>query len=977
MLDKGEIANISQNLKDANNELKRLAEEYSYLNRSHKSLMYSIKSTINQVDSYYESNNELIHTFIQRSGNVKRAYEELNALIEEHKVKLQEADASMNTLSEQYGAPKERLAEIIKQITEIKNLEEEINVLKQNGADTDAKKSLYLNEQEKKLEKIKTDLEKNELSKSLLEDYQNQDEALKDVLETQKEVKETTKEVEVAQGRVTKEIEKGNERLQRWKKSGLTDFFGGLWSMVKKAATAAWDKMNEVDQAGRDFGRQMGMSTQELERHTDSLFNNYSKLAGKLGMEFKDMYKFQVQYAEVTEKATMLSMDQVGAMASVTRNVGEEAVSVAGKNLDVFATSADATIEYLAKGTARAAMEGLNVKKYSEAFAKNIKMASKYTFKEGITGIQKMTLLSQRLKFDMESIGSAMDKFSTIEGAIEASAKIQVLGGTFAQNFGNPLQAMAEALLDAEGFTKRIIDTVSSQARFNSKTGEIDLAPIDKQRLKAYAEALGISYDEVHNMATQTRKGKEIERVVGRGKFNEEELAYLSNKAQFDKDTGKWKIVGVDGETAVADISNLSADKLKEIRQTDSHEKMLNANLKEIKKTLLDQAEAQQSNIEIMTGKKESLLLNMAGTMNGLPDWMKEVIFWLVAIGGAVGLSAVAQTIGGIAKFAGGGYKMFGGGAKGAMGGGGAKPMHRGGKGGAKPAKLTRSQQAKLQPRDARGRFVKGAPKAAKPTGGGAKISGGSVAMGGAMAALNIGMSAYEVHTINKQLEAQEQEIYEAQATIEEKGQALNNARREANKSKGASIGAAAAGTAVGLGLMATGVGFLPGLLITTVASLAGGAIGSAVGDSVTESLDESMEDVKKNSKNTLEEGDLEETEEGNSKLLDFFNEIGGSVRGINTTVGEIQGLVSKIVNNIYADNEAALSLVKPNKNNGGISIKVEDIKINVDGQIRLTGNSKSVDIDEICDSKEFKDAVKNLIETKLKNVSVNESTSE
>ena len=99
-------------------------------------------------------------------------------------------------------------------------------------------------------------------------------------------------------------------------------------------------------------------------------------------------------------------------------------IVVASKNLDVFATSADATIDYLGKGTARAALEGLNVKKFSDAFTNNIKMASKYTFKEGITGIQKMTLLSQRLKFNMESVGTAMDKFSTLEGALDSGMEI-------------------------------------------------------------------------------------------------------------------------------------------------------------------------------------------------------------------------------------------------------------------------------------------------------------------------------------------------------------------------------------------------------------------------------------------------------------------------------------------------------------------------------------------------------------------------
>ena len=969
MLDKGSIEGISQSLKQTNKELKELITEYAYLNNSHKVLMNTIKSTINQVDSYYESNNELVHTFIQRSGNVKRAYEEMNALMMAHQDAIIKADESMSKLSEEYAAPKEKIAEVIEKIMEMKKLQEEVEDLKSKGAENDEKKIIQLCDVEDRIKKINKELQQTGLGKSLLDDYKNGTDNLKEVLETQKDVKETTESVAKSQKRVTDEIEKGGERLKRWKKSGLGDFFSGLWDGVKQLATAAWDKMYEVDQAGRDFGRNMGMSTSELDKHTDSLYNNYSNLAGKLGMEFKDMYKFQVQYAEVTEKATMLSMDQVGAMASVTRNVGEEAVSVASKNLDVFATSADATIEYLAKGTARAAMEGLNVKKYSEAFAKNIKMASKYTFKEGIDGIQKMTLLSQRLKFDMESIGSAMDKFSTLEGAIEASAKIQVLGGTFAQNFGNPLQAMSEALLDAEGFTKRIIDTVASKARFNSKTGEIDLAQIDKQRLKAFAEALGIGYDEVHNMATQSRKSKEIERVVGYGKFSEDELAYLTNKAQFDKETGKWKIIGVDGETAVSDISTMSESKLKEIRQSDSHEKILSSNVKDIKDALIKQAELQKSYQEHEKGEKERKLLAAAGELNGMEDWMKNVIMWFKILSGLIGAGAVMKMVGGGARFATGGWKAFGGGgASSAMRGTFTPAMARQGlqsnayvtsKGLTYAANNNPIRQARINQANQL--------KMSKLSGGGGGLN---KTLGVASGIITIGGTIYEVSEINSALKQQEQQIYESHGTVEEKGKILNETRKQANKSKGRAIGAAATGTAVGAALMATGVGFVPGALISIGSSILGGIFGSKVGEAVTESVDESIEDIKKKGKNNVSEIEEATPEEVVKKIYEKIV----SLIGVNQ---EIRGTLSNISNRNYSskywnnDKEG----VQTSNKDLSTTIKVEEVKVNVNGQIKLVGEKMSVDIDKIVQNRVFQESVENIINASLQKVTINGKT--
>jgi hypothetical protein len=951
MFDKGAINELSQNLKDNRDELKRLVEEYGYLEKSHKSLINRIKSTISSVDSYYESNNELMHSFVLKSGNVKRAYEEMNALVEEHTAKIIQVDSSMDKLSKKYKAPKEEIAEIIGKLEEYDKLDKEIKKRQAKG-DNGAYTKDLIDKQDKFIQNLQN---QSNLFQEMFSDYQNNDSKIKKQIKLNGELAETVDEVGKAQGRVNKEIEEGSRRYEKFKKNGLSDIVSGLWGAVKNLAIASWDKYKEVDQAGRDFGRQMGMSTSDLEKHTTSLFNNYKDMASKLGMEFKEMYKFQTSYAEVTEKATMLSMDQVGAMASVTRNVGEEAVSVASKNLDVFTTSADATIDYLGKGTARAALEGLNVKKFSDAFANNIKMASKYTFKEGITGIQKMTLLSQRLKFNMESIGTAMDKFSTIEGAIEASAKIQVLGGAFAQNFANPLQAMSEALLDGEAFTKRIIDTVSSQARFNSKTGEIDLAPIDKQRLKAYADALGISYDEVHNMATQTRKGKEIERVVGEGKFTKEEIAYLSNKAQYDQETGKWKIIGVDGETEVGDISKMSQDKLNEIRKTDTHEKMLNSNVTEIKKLLQEQAKAQKSQKEFETGIKEGVLLGTAGWANDLPGWMKMIIGIISVTGAIAGASNLMSMGGGLVK---GGRSLF------SRGGGGAKANLKGTASGAKNGiKTTVTKNGQIQYRNASGQYVKKsvAEKALKS----AKV--GNVA-GKALGIAGLAYTAYDVASSINDYDKSKKEIMASEDTTRmEKAMALNDAKKTRNSNIGGSLGGAAAAGAVGLALMGTGVGFIPGLLLSIGAGIAGSMAGSAIGEAVTEDVDETLKEIKEENGEEIKDNE-EDIDTNNEELNNRIEAIKNATLNIERNTENLyvatlnRGGSSYVSHNVRGTNTSTTT-----------TISVNDIKVNVGGQIKLVGEGglNSVNIDELLNNNRFRKGIADIIKTHVNTAEV------
>lgn len=828
-----------------------------------RSLNQQAEKNLEAFNSYYSSMEGFADSLLRRTGSVKQSFQELNDIIEEQKEKIEEVDESVDKLSKRYSAPKERISEIMKELKAYHELNEKIK----NTSDGAYKNELIALQQIKEAQ-----LERRALSKEILEDYKKGDTEIKGVCDKMVELSDSIDKAKEAQDKFNDSLEENIKKWDRWKKSGIAKIINGVKDAVFSLGKVGYEKFKEVDQAGHDFGRNMGMSTAELNKHTSSLFKNYSGLAFKLGMEFKDMYKFQTGYAESTQKAVMLTTDQVGTMAALSRNTGEEAVSVASKNLDVFATSADATIEYLAKGTARASLEGLNVKKYSEAFANNIKMASKYTFKEGITGIQKMTLLSQRLKFNMESIGSAMDKFSTLEGAIEASAKIQVLGGSFATNFGNPLEAMSQALLDGEGFTKRIIDTVSSQARFNSKTGEIDLSPIDKQRLKAYAEALGMSYEEVHNMATQTRKGKEIERTVG-GRFSEEETAYLTNKAQFNKDKGIWELIDAEGKGY--DISKLTDAQLESIRKTDTQEKILNGNVSEIKKAVQEIASKDTSFNENVTKLTEGTSLAIGGLVNSIYQLTGGLMPLISALGG-LGLTGAIGAIGGglftsmRGNFSGG--SLFGGIAKG-------------------------------------GKFANGLKVASKFTKF-AKIGGAPLAL------LTAGLGTYNAIS---NYSDEEQAILNSNLTASEKEDALIKAKANRNKGIGSSVGGglggwggAIAGAKAG-GMLGAFGGPVGAVIGAGIGMIAGGIGGYMLGNNIGESIGESVSDTVKEKK----------------------------------------------------------------EKEGASDIKVEDIKVNVSGNVKLMadGTNGTIDISSLLKDNSFRKGIGDIVQEHIKKTVVGRTT--
>lgn len=645
---------LIEDMKTNRDKLTPLVEEYSnYKNigKEHKKLLNDIKNNIKEFESYFEKSDGLIDDVLKNTGGIRRSFRELNDALSEQREACEAIDESITELSEQYGAPKDKIIEINNLLIERYNIEKELNSLSgvtENDDKYGYKKDL---EHEKTINKAK--IERTNLGKKMLEDSKTDAKSLEKRVELQESLTEKTKNSDKAHNQLNKKIEKNQEKRKQVKEKvgGFLDVLKPIFGLLSKG----WDKFTEVDQATRDFGRTMGMSSTELDAYSRNASGVYAELAKQLGMEFKDMYKFQVGYAEATEKSVLLSQNQIGALAGLSRNTGEQAINTASKNLDVFASSADATIDYLARGVHRAAIEGLNVQKFSEAFANNIKLASRYTFKNGINGIQTMTLLSQRLKFNMESIGAAMDKFSTLEGAIEASAKLQVLGGSFTANFGNPLTALSEALTDAESFTKRIVNTVSNQAIFNQQTGEVNLSPYDKQRLKAAADALGIAYDELFNMSTQSVKQKEIERVMSGTELagDEKAMAYLSNKAQFNQETRKWELMGLDGKVDVKDIRTLDKNKFESISQRDTHEKALLLGVKDLIDAVITTSSAQTSVLENRTKITEGALLGIANYISDLPQSLLTIISILTAVGSVVGVGAIGGMFKGFGRMLG------------------------------------------------------------------------------------------------------------------------------------------------------------------------------------------------------------------------------------------------------------------------------------------------------------------------------------
>lgn len=944
-----------------------------------------IQSTFNHT---FHGSEKDVEELLNSSRELSILYGELEEQMKNFASLINDAGEKMDSLADKYHVSREEVAKNIELLEQYSVLQNKLNDLVAEQSRYTPHSDEYenieaaLNDTAQSLDKIKKRLNSSAVSAKMLYDYENGiNSELQEALDYRQQISDETDKNKKLTQETTEHLRKGNAELQKTKEwtRKVEKAFAIVGAEIKKG----YEKLKEVEKITREIGRTGGLSSNQIKALGQNILSNYGDMAVRLGMTTKDIFKFQESYIKNTGRAIVLTNEQVESMAGLSKFTSGEAVDEMGKSIDAMGGSASNAIDYLTLSMAKAANQGLNIEQTSKNFAKNIKMASKYTFSKGVDGISKMTLLSQRLKFNMESIGNAIDKFSTIEGAISASANLQMLGGSFAAQFSNPLQAMGEALLDAEGFTKRITDTFASTAVFNKETGQVEMSPIDKAKMKEAANQLGISYDELWNMAAQQAKIGHIERAVNGKNLSEEQKSFLANTAQYDTAKGDWYITKTDEDGNQKKVyfndknSNLS-EELKTVQEQSDVAKATFNDVHAIRNSLDEYVKNRISETrtweEVETGIKEKKDLALANTIDWSTSWAKEPITkiaeWLPGLVLAIGGLAATWGLGQLKGYA---TKTFGRGAAKAFGGGGGSAKIGGG--GAKSGIAKRGV----------GRAFNRA--AIKVLGrGGVKAASKYIPVIGT--ALTVADGAYEGFQAQSQHNERLNQISrDTSLSKEDKAYAKYESRKERNKGVGKASGAAAgalAGAAIGT-MAAPVVGTIIGSAIGgLVGYFGGGAAGEAIGEAVTGSYEDSKE------KKELERGEsrgnggslgqVVNDETKQNALLAIQEDVRKIRYGVSSpkttllsdasTYSQVQFNTNQSIS--QKPNYSNRTYIKENTNSSSSIINtpsVDRIALDVSGTLKIQGvggKSQDLDINKLFDTPEFRNQLYELINNKF-----------
>lgn len=399
-----------------------------------------------------------------------------------------------------------------------------------------------------------------------------------EVLESLKErVTELEKQLEYYKDKISDTDESENEKRIKSAQDVVTSLeklsstIGGIFKGVNEWVGKAW---GEADDAASKYSKTIGASARGMEtlRKNTINFVTDNSIGARFNTSMKELIQLQQTYNTQIGRAVTMTNLQLENLAAMRAIMGDEQTIKFTANFEKFGLDANAAADMFTEMFNDSASKGIVLEQYSKNFLDNIELAQKYTFEDGVDGLKRMAEQATALKWDMQQTASFADKVNSVEGSIKASAKLSVLGGSFAQ-FSNPMGMLYESLNDMEGLQDRMVSMFGNLGRWDSHKQQMEISAFNRMRIRAASEAMGISYDKALTSINAQGRRNEVNRQLGnRGDLNDEVRELILNSAQIDRETGK-AYVTINGEKRdIERVSNYDLKALQNINKTQAQD---------------------------------------------------------------------------------------------------------------------------------------------------------------------------------------------------------------------------------------------------------------------------------------------------------------------------------------------------------------------------------------------------------------------
>ena len=361
-------------------------------------------------------------------------------------------------------------------------------------------------------------------------------------------IKDATKEV-LECGKALNQVGKADEKIKEFKGvkglahdadravkpvKNLIDGLEGMYRVLEKFN----DPWAKASHAASQYAKSVGLAKKGMDALRKSTIDNMVK--SHIGINYNvstdELLKLQENYTKAVGRNVRLSNADQENMAAMRAIIGEGKTTEFATQFENFGLSMSSTAEHMGKMFADASKAGISFEKYSDNVKQNISIAQNYTFKDGLKGLESMAKKATAIKMDMQMVANLAQKVSTVEGAIDVGAKLQVLGGPFAQA-ADPLGMLNEGLNDIEGLQDRVTRMIGQLGSFDKSTGEVKVSAFNKRRVAAAAEAMGMDYGKLmESVNANARRGeveKQLSASASASKLDDNMKELIKNNAEF------------------------------------------------------------------------------------------------------------------------------------------------------------------------------------------------------------------------------------------------------------------------------------------------------------------------------------------------------------------------------------------------------------------------------------------------------------
>lgn len=348
-------------------------------------------------------------------------------------------------------------------------------------------------------------------------------------------------------------------------------------SMVNftKNQQAQYQLAEQMAQSYKKTALSIGISV-ESTRQFSKEFKGAAAKVQMLGGDLNDVQDIYNDFSESSGRVRILNEEEVEniyKLGKATDLVGNQITSLY-ESFDLLGVSnveASKRMESIIKDSQKM---GLNSSAVVSKLANNMKTLQTYSFANGVKGMTEMAKLAVKMRLDVSDMLNMSEKFYQPEGAIEAAANLQMLGGDIAKAFGDPFETMYLARNKPEELAKKLQDMTENMVQFNEETKQYEFPPEVRMQLKAAGDQLGIDVSKMTEMAMQTAKLKDVKMKlnVGGNITDESIQEKISNMSRMEDGEFKIDFLGANGEKLTKTLDQLNNQDVEMIMKTPENE---------------------------------------------------------------------------------------------------------------------------------------------------------------------------------------------------------------------------------------------------------------------------------------------------------------------------------------------------------------------------------------------------------------------